>query len=168
MEQETLMLLVETISEGSKKQITLPTKHSHLEGWRQRSSQRLHRPWARCGRSLVPQSMQASHLNAHLANWFSSLETTKAPSRRWPRRIGAFRRSVGVFVGCPQGGTIQRPVKHARVSKPPSKLNLWAQAYDVCIDCGTMERSHRAHGRCKRCDDRWRYNLGHGKLTGHD
>jgi hypothetical protein len=30
-------------------------------------------------------------------------------------------------------------------------------AHDGCIDCGTTERPHRAHGRCKRCDDRWRY-----------
>ena len=32
----------------------------------------------------------------------------------------------------------------------------WAGDYDACIDCGTSERPHRAHGRCKRRDDRWR------------
>jgi hypothetical protein len=33
----------------------------------------------------------------------------------------------------------------------------WGPQSDACIDCGTTERPHRAHGRCKRCDDKWRY-----------
>jgi hypothetical protein len=37
----------------------------------------------------------------------------------------------------------------------------WAYAFDSCIDCGTSKRPHRAHGRCKRCDDRWRTQNRH-------
>jgi hypothetical protein len=33
----------------------------------------------------------------------------------------------------------------------------WSPSADQCIDCGTTELPHRVHGRCTRCDDRWRY-----------
>src|SRR5262249_39809884 len=44
-----------------------------------------------------------------------------------------------------------------RRKKPVRKQGRWASQFDACIDCGTTDRPHRAHGRCKRCDDRWRY-----------
>jgi hypothetical protein len=37
----------------------------------------------------------------------------------------------------------------------------WSRDHEHCIDCGTKERPHRAFGRCKRCDDRWRYRAQH-------
>jgi hypothetical protein len=33
----------------------------------------------------------------------------------------------------------------------------WSREHDCCVDCGTVERPHCSHGRCKRCYDRWRY-----------
>jgi len=60
----------------------------------------------------------------------------EAPVRRGERRQGAFAVS----------GDSQRQ----------SSLR-WAIRHDACVDCGTTQRPHRAGGRCKRCDDRWRY-----------
>lgn len=57
------------------------------------------------------------------------------PVRRGKRREGAFVIAEG------SGEVVKR----------------WAKMHDCCIDCGTIERPHRAGGRCKRCDDRWRY-----------
>jgi hypothetical protein len=44
------------------------------------------------------------------------------------------------------------------VSEGGQRVSRWSAHYDACIDCGTTERPHRASGRCKRCDDRWRYD----------
>lgn len=44
-----------------------------------------------------------------------------------------------------------------RRKKPAHASGRWAAEYDACIDCGTTGRPHLAYGRCKRCDDRWRY-----------
>ncbi len=38
----------------------------------------------------------------------------------------------------------------------------WATHFDACIDCCMMDGPHRAHERCKRCDDYWRYYQGAG------
>jgi len=35
----------------------------------------------------------------------------------------------------------------------------WSRDHDACIGCDTTARPHRAHGRCKRCDDRWHYSV---------
>jgi transposase len=43
------------------------------------------------------------------------------------------------------------------VSNDENHPARWGPKSDACIDCGTAERPRRAHGRCKRCDDRWRY-----------
>jgi hypothetical protein len=59
----------------------------------------------------------------------------KAPIRRGKRREGAF-----------VVGDESEPV-----------VSRWSFDYDACIDCGATDRPHRANGRCKRCDDRWRY-----------
>ena len=40
-----------------------------------------------------------------MANAAEESGAEEAPCRRCPRCIGAFRRAVGVFVGCPQGAT---------------------------------------------------------------
>jgi predicted Zn-ribbon and HTH transcriptional regulator len=32
----------------------------------------------------------------------------------------------------------------------------WSRQHDRCLDCGTTERKHEAHGRCTRCFSRWR------------
>jgi hypothetical protein len=60
----------------------------------------------------------------------------EAPVRRGKRRQGAF------FMDA-DGNTTAR----------------WAANHNACIDCGTTERPHRAGGRCKRYDDRWRYRV---------
>jgi hypothetical protein len=40
-----------------------------------------------------------------------------------------------------------------------------AREWDACRDCETRQRPHWAHGRCKRCDDRWRYaHRAHGHV----
>ncbi len=64
----------------------------------------------------------------------TSTDLRKAPMRRGQRRHGA-----------------------VVVSREENHFTRWAFKWDACIDCGTTERPHRAHGRCKRCDDRWRY-----------
>jgi hypothetical protein len=51
------------------------------ETYRQRSSHHLHRPCARCGRVVVPQSIQASYSGVHRI-------CLASPGFRWPRRIG--------------------------------------------------------------------------------
>src|SRR5262249_27685441 len=48
----------------------------------------------------------------------------------------------------------------ARIVRAPRKGAAAARRsrdHDACIGCGTTERPNRANGRCKRCDDRWRY-----------
>ena len=46
------------------------------------------------------------------------------------------------------------------VSEDGQRIRRWAAEHDACIDCGTAEQPHRAHGRCTRGDDRWRYRNG--------
>jgi len=58
-------------------------------------------------------------------------------------------------------GIVQSPIARGQRKSGQTRPVRWARAYDACIDCGTMERPHRAHGRCKRCDDRWRYRGAH-------
>ncbi len=41
----------------------------------------------------------------------------------------------------------------------------WSRDYERCIDCSTIERPHQAHGRCKRCDDRYRYAVASACTT---
>jgi hypothetical protein len=55
---------------------------------------------------------------------------------------------------------VQSPIVRGKRKQGRAELIGWARAYDACIDCGTTERPHRARGRCKRCDDRWRYRDG--------
>lgn len=38
----------------------------------------------------------------------------------------------------------------------PDQVGRWAQGYDCCIDCGTVDRKHVCHGRCNRCHMRHR------------
>jgi hypothetical protein len=52
---------------------------------------------------------------------------------------------------------IRHQVNIERRKKPDRVPGREATRSDACIDCGTTERPHRAHGRCKRCDDCWRY-----------
>ena len=58
----------------------------------------------------------------------------------------------------PQAFVGQAQPQFTRGGRRKQKRNefTWARDYDACIDCGTTERPHVAHGRCKRCDDRWR------------
>jgi len=37
------------------------------------------------------------------------------------------------------------------------RKNRWSKHYDNCIECGTIEISHNAHGMCKKCTWKWRY-----------
>jgi hypothetical protein len=46
---------------------------------------------------------------------------------------------------------------HIARGEPKAVPTSWARDHDACLDCGTSDRSHRANGRCKRCDDRCRY-----------
>ena len=71
---------------------------------------------------------------------------------------GEFRSSTQPFLNCaPRGISLQRPVNNADISTPRGTLKRWVRSHHACLDCGTSERPHRANGRCKRCDDRWRY-----------
>ncbi len=44
-------------------------------------------------------------------------------------------------------------------SRDLQNYGKWAWAYDYCVECGTTERAHKGHGRCDRCNDRWRYPM---------
>lgn len=41
--------------------------------------------------------------------------------------------------------------------KPPtqSTSGRWSRKYDACVNCGTMEVKHLAHGRCQKCHWYW-------------
>jgi hypothetical protein len=86
-------------------------------------------------------------------------------ARQGPRQGGRY-----VTKGCQSLLTIsdaaqpQRTTEPARVRLARGRRNVeqvasagWTQDVDACITCGTTERPDRAHGRCKRCDNKWRY-----------
>jgi hypothetical protein len=50
------------------------------------------------------------------------------------------------------------PPKSCQLAHGNARVKRWSSRADRCIDCGTSERSHQAHGRCKRCDDYGRYS----------
>lgn len=33
----------------------------------------------------------------------------------------------------------------------------WSKLHERCIDCGRVDRRHKAHGRCEACDSNFRY-----------
>lgn len=85
-----------------------------------------------------------------------------SPHRGFPEVIWGLRWVPQGGIGLrdappPREDEIRRQVAIERPKKSAHMPGRWATHYDACIDCGTTERPHRAHGRCNRCDDRWRY-----------
>ena len=44
--------------------------------------------------------------------------------------------------------------------------NRWARHFDACVDCGTTQQRHGAHGRCKRCYARLLYRKRKSRACG--
>lgn len=38
------------------------------------------------------------------------------------------------------------------------KPKAWSQLHPECLDCGRTDRPHAAKGRCKVCDERYKYH----------
>lgn len=72
----------------------------------------------------------------------------------WPQGVGLRDTPRAV------GDEIKQHIAIERCKKTGRASGQWASHFDACIDCNTTERPHRANGRCKRCDDRWRYAQG--------
>jgi glycopeptide antibiotics resistance protein len=71
-----------------------------------------------------------------------------------PEGVARYNKKCRSVARCPQGGSLQRPVN---LPASRERVKRWSPLVDRSIDCSTTERPHRAHGRCKRCDDRWRW-----------
>jgi len=99
--------------------------------------------------SAAEAEQKAAALEAKIADQVAELKAEAMRLRNSARVITQLLEQVGV----------EAPVQvqfHKRVKSGPKPAGAWSQRHERCIDCGTTDRPHLAHGRCAACDVRWR------------
>lgn len=123
------------------------------------------KPEAQASRSIVlPHIREAVRLDTALDAVLTALEREEEEARaafeaakeryRTARAAAADMRQMRALVKVADGAAETDRPKRPTPNTDSSKR--WAPQHDACRDCSTTDRKHAAHGRCGRCDAKWR------------